>query len=121
MKKKKKKKATSNLERTFWWVRGENTLSLLFIFLPLHSTKHTPKNFPSYFLFKVTSKQTHLICLVMRGWTKETLIREPFIAKVALAALLWSLGPDGTIAEVCSGRGSKNLCQRFKWRSIVSL
>ena len=97
--KKKKKKATSNLERTFSWIQGENILFSPFIFLPLHSTKHTPKSFRSYFLFKVfhppyfTSKQTPLICLVMRGWTKETLIREPLIAKVALAALLWSLGP----------------------------
>jgi len=34
-----------------------------------------------------------IIGLVMRNWTKEALIREPLIAKVALAALLGSLGP----------------------------
>ena len=52
-------------DKTFWWVRGENTWVLLFIFLPLHLTKHTPKSFLLYFLSKVfhlfhfTSKQTH--------------------------------------------------------------
>ena len=28
-------------EKTFWWVRRENTCTLQFIFLPPHPTKHT--------------------------------------------------------------------------------
>ena len=52
-------------DKTFWWVRRENTWVPKFIFLPPHPTEHTPKSFPSYFLSKVfhppysTSKQTH--------------------------------------------------------------
>ena len=45
------------------WAWGENTHAPPFCFLPPHPIKHTPKNFLSYFLFKVfyppyfTSKQ----------------------------------------------------------------
>ena len=52
-------------EKSFWWVRGENTWISLLIFLPPHLTKHTSKSFPSHFLSKIfhppyfTSKQTH--------------------------------------------------------------
>ena len=35
----------SILERTFWWAQRENTSAPLFIFLPPHPTKHTPKKF----------------------------------------------------------------------------
>ena len=40
-------------QKTFWWTQGKNTWALPFIFLPIHQTKHTPKSFISYFLFKV--------------------------------------------------------------------
>jgi len=52
-------------EKTFWWVKGENTWLLLFILLPPHPTKHTPKKFSFPFFFKVfhlpcfPSKKTH--------------------------------------------------------------
>ena len=40
-------------KKTFWWARGENIWTPLFIFIPPHPTKHTQKSFLSYFLSKI--------------------------------------------------------------------
>ena len=49
------------LGRTFWWVRGENTYVLPFIFFPPHTTKHTSKKFLfPFFLQSFPSTLFHL-------------------------------------------------------------
>ena len=58
-------------EKTFWWVRGENTEALQFIFFSPTQPNTLQKSLNSYFLFKVfhppyfTSKQKHPVSILL--------------------------------------------------------
>ena len=54
-------------KKTFWQARGENTRTPLFIFLPSHTTKHTPKKiflsifFPKFSIHPILPPNKHTL------------------------------------------------------------